>query len=207
MISIFIFVGPPEIVKAPENSILIVGQSVTLIANVIGNPKPQITWFYKGQPLKSSATKYPIDAKKDGFYSLTILKGDLSDDGVYTLVAENSVDKVQAEAKVTVCTKPKIDKFTDVAVNIGETGRLQCQYSGQPVPTISWFKDGKPISNDDQHAVITQETSTLSALTINTTTMDDKAVYSVKVASIGGEVEGKANLNVKRKFFQHYDLE
>ncbi|CAF1491714.1 unnamed protein product, partial [Adineta ricciae] len=189
--------GPPQIVKAPTDSILLVGQSVLLTAEIIGNPKPQVTWYYKGQPLKSTASKHQIDAKKDGIYTLTIVKGDAADDGQYTVVAENAVDKIQADVKVTVCTKPKVDKITDVAVNIDDTARLQCQYSGQPIPTISWFKDGKAISGDDQRFVITQETPTLSVLTITNTTMDDKGVYSVKLTNIAGEVEGKANLNVK----------
>ncbi|CAF4747141.1 unnamed protein product, partial [Rotaria sp. Silwood1] len=189
--------GPPQIVKSPTNSILLVGQSVVLTAEIIGNPKPQVTWLSKGQPLKSTATKHQIEAKKDGIYTLTILKGDAADEGQYTVVAENSVDKVQANATVTVCTKPKVDKLADVAINIGENARIQCQYSGQPIPTLTWYKDGKVIPTDDQRFIITQETSTLSVLTINNTTIDDKGVYSVKLQNIAGEVEGKANLNVK----------
>jgi hypothetical protein len=176
-----------------------VGQSVTLTALVTGNPKPQVSWLFKGQTLKPSNTKHQIDGKKDGVYSLTILKGDAADDGQYTVLAENAVDKVQAEAKVTVCIKPKIEKFADAAVNIGESARLQCQYFGQPAPTVAWFKDGKAITVDDQRFVITQETPTLSVLTINSTTIDDKGVYSVKISNSAGDVEGKANLNVKRK--------
>ena len=68
--------GPPQIVKSPTDSILLLGQSVILTAEITGNPKPQVTWLFKGQPLKSTATKHQIDAKKDGIYTLTILKGD-----------------------------------------------------------------------------------------------------------------------------------
>jgi hypothetical protein len=187
------------IVKPPVDSVLIVGQSVVLTAEVTGNPKPQVSWLCKGQPLKPSATKHQIDAKKDGIYTLTILKGDAADDGQYTVVAENPVEKVQAHAKVSVCTKPKVDKFADVSVNIGENARMQCQYSGQPTPTIIWYKDGKALTTDDSRLTITQETPTLSVLTINNTTMDDKSAYSIKLNNIAGEVEGKANLIVKRK--------
>jgi len=189
--------GPPQIIKAPNDSVLIIGQSVVLTAEIASTPKAQVSWLFKGQPLKSSQTKHQIDAKKDGIYSLTILKGDNPDDGEYTVVADNTVDKVQATAKVTICSKPKVDKIADVAVNIGESARIQCQYSGQPLPTITWFKDGKPLPTDDQRIVITQETATLSVVTINNTTMDDKGVYSVKLTSIAGEAEGKGNLNVK----------
>ena len=192
-------IGPPQIIKPPVDSVLLVGQSVILTAEIVGSPKPQVTWLFKGQPLKSTATKHQIDAKKDGIYTLTILKGEAADEGQYTVVAENPVDKVQANAKVSVCTKPKVDKFADVAVNIGESARLQCQYSGQPVPTIVWYKDGKAIPSGDQRFVITQETPTLSVLTITATTMEDKSVYSVKLTNIAGDVEGKANLIVKRK--------
>jgi Immunoglobulin I-set domain len=150
--------------------------------------------------LKASATKYQMDAKKDGIHTLTILKGDTTDEGQYTIVVENVAGKVQADAKVTVCTKPKIDKFTDAAVNIGEIARISCVYSGQPNPTIAWFKDGKAIPTDDQRITITQESPALSVLVINNTTMDDKGVYSVKLTNSAGDVEGKANLNVKRKF-------
>ena len=122
------------------------------------------------------------------------------------MVAENPVDKVQADAKVTVCTKPKVDKIADVAVNIGENARIQCQYSGQPTPTITWFKDGKAIPTDDKRIVITQETPTLSVVTISNTTMDDKGVYSVKLTNIAGDVEGKSNLNVKRKFLKKFHV-
>jgi hemicentin len=192
--------GPPQIIKGPTDSVLLTGQSVILTAEIISSPKAQVTWLFKGQPLKSTQTKHQIDAKKDGIYTLTILKGDTTDEGQYTVIAENTVDKVQADAKVTVCNKPKVDKFADVAVNIGENARISCQYSGQPIPTITWFKDGKAIRTDDQRIVITQETPILSILTINNTSIDDKGVYSVKLINIAGDVEGKANLNVKRKF-------
>jgi hypothetical protein len=67
------------------------------------------------------------------------------------------------------------------------------------MPSIIWYKDGKAIPSDDQRIMITQETPTLSVLTINNTTMDDKGVYSIKLTNIAGEVEGKSNLNIKRK--------
>ncbi|CAF3575459.1 unnamed protein product [Adineta steineri] len=189
--------GPPQIIKPPTDSVLLVGQSVVLTAEITGSPKPQVTWLFKGQPIKPTATKHQMDAKKDGIYTLTILKGETSDEGQYTVVAENPVDKVQANAKVSVCTKPKVDKLGDVSVNIGENARIQCQYSGNPIPTITWYKDGKPIPDNDQRFLITQETQTLSVLTVNNTTMDDKGVYSVKLTNIAGDVEGKANLVIK----------
>ena len=197
IIFLFFSKGPPVIVKPPSDSILVVGQSVVLTAEVTGSPKPQVSWLFKGQPLKPTVTKHQIDAKKDGIYTLTILKGEAADEGQYTIVAENPVDRVHANAKVSVCTKPKIDKLADVAVNIGEPARIQCQYSGSPTPTITWYKDGKPIPKTDQRFVITQETPTLSVLTINNSNMDDKGVYSVKLTNTAGEVEGKANLVVK----------
>jgi len=189
--------GPPQIIKPPTDSILLIGQSVVLTAEIVGSPKPQVTWLFKGQPLKPSVAKHQIDAKKDGIYTLTILKGESADEGDYTVMAENPVDKVQASAKVNVCTKPKVDKLADVAVNVGETARIQCQYSGHPTPTLTWYKDGKPIGKDDQRFVITQEAANLSVLTINHTTMDDKGVYSVKLTNMAGDVEGKANLTIK----------
>lgn len=198
--SFFLFKkGAPQIVKPPTNSVLLVGQSVVLTAEVTSNLKPQVSWLFKGQPIKPSATKYQIEAKKDGIYTLTILRGDTADEGVYSIVAENAVDKAQADATVTVCTKPKIEKFADVAINIGENLRIPCQYSGHPLPTVTWFKNGQEIPSDDQRIKITQESPTLSVLTISDANLDDKGVYSVKLQNTAGDVEGKSNVNVKRK--------
>ncbi|CAF4411465.1 unnamed protein product, partial [Rotaria socialis] len=189
--------GAPQIVKPPTNSILLLGQSVVLTAEITSNLKPIVTWLFKGQPIKSSATKHQIEAKKDGIYTLTILRGDAADEGLYSVVAENSVDKAQADATVNVCSKPKIDKLADVALNIGENLRVTCQYSGRPAPTITWYKDGQVIPADDQRIRITQESATLSVLTINNANLNDTGVYSVKLQNIAGEVEGKSNVNVK----------
>ncbi|CAF0818885.1 unnamed protein product [Didymodactylos carnosus] len=186
--------GPPQIIKPPTDAMLPVTQSVTLTAEIIGLPKPTVTWFYKGNAIKSNQ-KYQADAKKD-VYTLTIQKGDMNDQGAYTVVAENAVDKVQATANVTVCVKPKIDKLADVAVNIGESARLVCQFSGTPLPTLTWYKDGQPLKTGDRYT-ITEESNNVSVLTVRDTVMEDKAVYSVKAVSKAGEAEGKATLTIK----------
>ena len=92
------YLGPPQIVKPPTNSILLVGQSVVLTAEITGSPKPQVSWLFKGQPIKPTTTKHQIDAKKDGIYSLTILKGEAADEGQYTVVAENQLSQKLLEA-------------------------------------------------------------------------------------------------------------
>jgi len=117
------YVGPPDIIDVPVDTIEIDDNNVTLICISFGFPQHNITWMYQrmrsdvGRDIISSDTnmKYLInntvnttsigsltDALTIIFNSLTISNLQYDDRGIYTCVANNSRGSVSADAMVNV---------------------------------------------------------------------------------------------------------
>ena len=73
---------------------------------------------------------------------------------------------------------------------------LSCDATGNPVPTISWTKDGSPISSDSRIS-LSNETKQLTITNVDRT---DSAEYRcVANNSLGNETSYPATLEVQCK--------
>lgn len=95
----FLFVtARPTFVIQPQNTEVLVGESVTLECSATGHPLPQITWT------RGDRTPLPIDPRVNitpsgGLYIQNVAQ---SDSGEYTCFASNSVDSIHATAFIIV---------------------------------------------------------------------------------------------------------
>ncbi|CAF1604517.1 unnamed protein product, partial [Didymodactylos carnosus] len=169
-----------------------------------GVPKPKLTWYFNDQEIKSNQ-KTRIDTKGT-ISTLTINKADFPDIGTYKVVADNGKERVDTQANVDVCVKPKLDsKPVDVTCLINETAKLSAKFSAVPAPTVTWHKsDGTPVVPDDRIQIITDETG-LSTLTIKNSTTGDSGPYLAKATNKVGAVEAKINLAVKGNNYVYND--
>jgi hypothetical protein len=88
----------PTFVIQPQNTEVLVGESVTLECSATGHPLPQITWT------RGDRTPLPIDPRVNitpsgGLYIQNVAQ---SDSGEYTCFASNSVDSIHATAFIIV---------------------------------------------------------------------------------------------------------
>lgn len=144
--------------------------------------------------LKNS-TKHKMEVKQN-VYSLTVNKCDNSDIGNYRAVIDNAIDKAEQNAKLNVGTKPTVvGKPTDAQVQIGQNARLQVQFTGQPLPEITWSRaDGQPLGDGVK---VANEDSGLAVLIFEQTNLNDKGAYIAKASNIVGSVEQRVTLDVK----------
>ncbi|CAF5178226.1 unnamed protein product, partial [Rotaria magnacalcarata] len=107
-------------------------------------PKPKVTFYINDQEVKSTA-KIKVEAKGD-VYTLAFSKVDLPDSGTIKVVADNGTDKSEITAKLNVCLKPSlVGKPTEAQVSIGQPARIQCAFTGLPMPQLTWSRvDGQP---------------------------------------------------------------
>lgn len=63
--------------------------------------------LFNGAELTTSA-KYKIESKGN-LYKLTIPKADLIDTGSYEVIVSNGIDTIQAQSKLDVSVKPKLE--------------------------------------------------------------------------------------------------
>ena len=187
-----------QFVKNLVDVATVVGQPISFACECFGLPKPTaVTWYFNDVEIKASA-KHKIDMKYPAV-TLTINKADLVDIGSYRLVIDNGEQKIESQAKLLVQTKPKLEgKPQDAQPIIEETARIQCKFSGSQPLTVNWLKNGEPLVLPNENIeVISEVDSGIQALVFKRVEIEDKASYTVQVANMVGQADGKMTLAPK----------
>lgn len=92
------------------------------------------------------------------------------------------------------------EKLKTQRVQEREPVRLVVRVSGEPPPTVSWYRDGsRLVSSPDFH--ITQE-GDIHGLYIPEFFYEDTGKFSVKAENPAGEAICSAHVHVQRKLFE-----
>uniref|UniRef100_A0A336L235 CSON014681 protein n=1 Tax=Culicoides sonorensis TaxID=179676 RepID=A0A336L235_CULSO len=113
-------------------------------------PRPIYKWYkyIEGTTRKSAVVL--DDRVKQVSGTLIIKDAVVEDSGKYLCVVNNSVggESVETVLTVTAPLSAKIEPQTQV-VDFGRPAVFTCHFSGNPIKTISWTKDGKSIKHSD----------------------------------------------------------
>ncbi|CAF4207496.1 unnamed protein product, partial [Rotaria sordida] len=82
-----------EATKPANEQSAVIGQDTQISWKFSGVEKPQVTWFFNGQPLPTNE-RFQITETDDGTSTLSIRHAELTDKGVYTAKATNAVGEV-----------------------------------------------------------------------------------------------------------------
>ncbi|ERE68516.1 putative peroxidasin like protein [Cricetulus griseus] len=179
----------PTFVIQPQNTEVLVGESVTLECSATGHPLPQITWT------RGDRTPLPTDPRvtitpSGGLYIQNV---EQSDSGEYTCFASNSVDSIHATAFIIVQALPQFTVTPQSRVVIeGQTVDFQCEAKGYPQPVIAWTKGGSQLSVDRRHLVLSSGTLRISGVALH-----DQGQYECQAVNIIGSQKVVAHLTVQ----------
>ncbi|CAF89668.1 unnamed protein product, partial [Tetraodon nigroviridis] len=133
----------PQIKRHPTNLTLLVESKAVLPCVTLGNPKPDVTWLKDDELIKISDRVTILD-----YGALKIHNVRKEDAGQYRCVARNSfglsISKpvtIEVQVPARILQVPKESK-----VAYGGLVSLQCNATGNPVPTITWLENGNTIS-------------------------------------------------------------
>ncbi|KAL4711593.1 hypothetical protein ACJJTC_003610, partial [Scirpophaga incertulas] len=112
--------------------------TVRLLCPVVGWPKPVITW-----EITSPGSRTAVLEATDEILELTSLEED--QEGIYKC----SIDGYSYLFKVFNLTvsEPTVITLQPVSKEVprASTVRFNCTAAGRPAPTVTWFKDGRPL--------------------------------------------------------------
>lgn len=133
---------------------------------------------------------------KQNLFTLTVNKCDNSDAVTYRAHMDNGIEVGDQSAKLNVGIKPTVvGKPADAQVQIAQPARLQVQFTGQPLPEVTWSRaDGQPLG---EHVKIENDANGLGVLVFDSAKLSDKGAYVAKATNIVGFVEQRVNLDVK----------
>ncbi|XP_036333534.1 Down syndrome cell adhesion molecule-like protein Dscam2 isoform X42 [Rhagoletis pomonella] len=162
---------------------------VTLLCPAQAYPAPMFRWykFIEGTTRKQAVILNERVKQVSG--TLIIKDAVVEDSGKYLCVVNNSVggESVETVLTVTAPLSAKIDPPTQT-VDFGRPAVFTCQYSGNPIKTISWIKDGKSIGHSDQ------------VLRIESVKKEDKGMYQCFVRNDQESAEASAELKLGGRF-------
>jgi hypothetical protein len=100
IINYLFFLAPLALKQTLNDVNVLQTQNAQIAFEVDGLPRPNITWFFNGNPIQSSA-KYKIETKGNQVI-LNLNKTDFADSGTYTAVIDNGIEKIEVPVKMNV---------------------------------------------------------------------------------------------------------
>ncbi|XP_063923423.1 protein sidekick isoform X2 [Zophobas morio] len=166
------------------------GMPISLPCDVVGIPKPNVTWYKNSQAVNLTDRRYVLEEDN----SLLIKKLLINDNGMFQCFANSEAGESSISTWLRVKTAVPIMEVgpQNVTVLDGKDATLSCRAAGAPTPNVTWIYKGE------------QEIETSSRVQILDT--GDLLIAAVKEADVGmytciraneaGEVRGSAYLGV-----------
>ncbi|MGH0154285.1 UNVERIFIED_CONTAM: hypothetical protein FKN15_057454 [Acipenser sinensis] len=138
LISLDVKYAPWE-VEVNQSLEVMEGSTVYLSCTVDSNPPPRITW------LQEDTLVWEETGQNS---TLVLMEIQPSQEGLYTCIADNDYGSRNQSFYLAVKFPPRDPSVnSSLTVLEGSSVVLHCSTEGNPVPTLTWFKDGTLISN------------------------------------------------------------
>ncbi|XP_058460393.1 cell adhesion molecule Dscam2 isoform X42 [Malaya genurostris] len=167
----------------PSNS------SMALLCQAQAYPVPITRWYkyIEGTTRKQAVVLNERVKQVSG--TLIIKDAVVDDSGKYLCVVNNSVggESVETVLTVTAPLAAKIEPRTQT-VDFGRPAVFTCKFSGNPIKTVSWMKDGKSLGHSD------------AVLRIESVKKEDKGMYQCFIRNDQESAQASAELKLGGRF-------
>ncbi|XP_025834444.1 Down syndrome cell adhesion molecule-like protein Dscam2 isoform X9 [Agrilus planipennis] len=164
-------------------------KTVAFTCEVVGYPVPLYRWY---KFVDGTTRKQPVqldDRVKQVAGTLIIREAKVEDSGKYLCVVNNSVGGESVETVLTVTAPLKASVEPQVqTVDFGRPAVFTCHFEGNPIKTINWLKDGKPLDHHD------------AILRIESVRKEDKGMYQCFIRNDQESAEATAELKLGGRF-------
>lgn len=99
---------PATILTKPQSLTVSEGESAKFTCDVDGEPAPSVTWMREGQAIVSSHRHHVTTVEFKSTFEISQVE--ISDEGIYTLVVENSEGRQEAQFTLTVRKPTPVEK-------------------------------------------------------------------------------------------------
>ncbi|XP_043581112.1 Down syndrome cell adhesion molecule-like protein Dscam2 isoform X4 [Bombus pyrosoma] len=164
-------------------------QSVTLQCPAQAYPVPVLKWY---KFIEGSSRRQPVQLNervRQVSGTLIIREARVEDSGKYLCIVNNSVggESVETVLTVTAPLAAEIEPNTQT-IDFGRPATFTCNVRGNPIKTISWLKDGKPLGLEEP------------VLRIDSVKKEDKGMYQCFVRNDQESAQATAELKLGGRF-------
>ncbi|TKS80768.1 Roundabout -like protein 2 [Collichthys lucidus] len=190
----------PQFVIRPRDQIVAQGRTATFPCETKGNPQPAVFWQKEGsqnllfpnQPQQPNS-RFSVSPSGD----LTISSRAAGRRWLLYLPGSDRCRQYPRQGSTGVLTDrpPPIIRQgpSNQTLGVDSVAMLKCQASGDPIPSISWLKDGVSLLGKDPRMSLQE----LGSLQIKNVKLSDSGIYTCVATSSSGETSWSAFLEVK----------
>ncbi|XP_060820203.1 cell adhesion molecule Dscam2 isoform X2 [Bombus pascuorum] len=162
---------------------------VALDCSTQGFPVPVTRWY---KFIEGSSRRQPVQLNervRQVSGTLIIREARVEDSGKYLCIVNNSVggESVETVLTVTAPLAAEIEPNTQT-IDFGRPATFTCNVRGNPIKTISWLKDGKPLGLEEP------------VLRIDSVKKEDKGMYQCFVRNDQESAQATAELKLGGRF-------
>nr|XP_060495743.1 myosin light chain kinase, smooth muscle isoform X5 [Panthera onca] len=190
----------PKFESKPQSQEVSEDQIVKFRCEVSGTPKPEVTWFLEGAPVRRREGIIEV-YEEGGCHHLCLLRARARDSGNYSCTASNVQGQVSCGWTLLVKQLAMMEVapsfssvLKDCTVIEGQDFVLQCSVQGIPVPQITWLLNEQPI----QYAHSSCEAG-VAELHIQDALPEDDGIYTCLAKNTLGQVSCSARVTVHEK--------
>ncbi|XP_011645367.1 Down syndrome cell adhesion molecule-like protein Dscam2 isoform X12 [Pogonomyrmex barbatus] len=163
--------------------------SVVQFCPAQGYPVPSFRWY---KFIEGTSRRQPVQLNervRQVSGTLIIREARVEDSGKYLCIVNNSVggESVETVLTVTAPLTAEIEPSTQT-IDFGRPATFTCTVQGNPIKTISWLKDGKPLGLEDR------------VLRIESVKKEDKGMYQCFVRNDQESAQATAELKLGGRF-------
>ncbi|XP_049290898.1 Down syndrome cell adhesion molecule-like protein Dscam2 isoform X6 [Anopheles funestus] len=166
-----------------------IGQDFAILCLGQSFPMPSFRWYKYIEGTQQKKAVVLDDRVKQVSGTLIIKDAVVDDSGKYLCVVNNSVggESVETVLTVTAPLAAKIEPRTQT-VDFGRPAVFTCKFSGNPIKTVSWMKDGKSLGHSD------------AVLRIESVKKEDKGMYQCFIRNDQESAQASAELKLGGRF-------
>jgi hypothetical protein len=195
---------PPKYLRYLESAEVLEGDKFIFECVVRGYPEPSIQWQKFNRTIYD-CPNYKI-SYSGGKCRLEIASIALSDAAVFSCIASNEAGTSQTTANLIVKQREEIKLMPpsflrllqNAYTNEKSSFEFNCLVTGNPLPTVQWFRNDLCIDNDSNYNITYNNGNAI--LCIPSVRAQDQGVFTVKAINQVGCNECSAILSVEGKF-------
>jgi hypothetical protein len=193
---------PPHFSQTLVSQVTTVGEAAKFDAVVTGVPPPEIQWSKDGVPISKQSHPHIDFSNIGGRISMSFRFTSLADSGKYMCSAMSSMGIATSSAQLVVRPKTVAPDFVKrlISEEVMEGDRLQwtIKVSGDPLPKITWLRDGQVIPHCDEVQLV-DEGNGVHSMIIPRVQMIDSGQFTATAVNQGGEARSSADLVVRQR--------
>ncbi|KAF2360881.1 Immunoglobulin I-set [Trinorchestia longiramus] len=193
---------PPAFTRRlPPSTLALEGAEHQLEATVTGHPLPVVSWL-KNDSCVDESPDYVI-TYNNGECVLRFEEVFMEDAARYLCRATNELGQDETSTNMTVTAKSVstlpvfVMPLNNLMARAGQKFKLECQVKGDPLPTVAWFHNGRPVKETPDCKLFFDADNGTATLLMSEAFPKNGGVYSAVAKNTAGEAQCTATVSVK----------